>query len=394
MAVRVTEARKAKVAALSHTKRGWQAPVPADGVREAFFASLTRELRCSLDGEERLQHVDGAWASVLDWEPAELHGWQWEELVHPADRARAAKTLARLRARGGLERDVELRLALPDGGHRLTSWTFLASPTPGSVLALGRAEAPAPPDEDGARRAVARLEEENERLAARVAELEERYTAVERFAGTAAHQLAEPLVIAESSAILVVDELGPDLDPQLRDRLDAIGRGAARARLLIDALLQDARSAGRPIRLARVDVGTVVEAAIATLSPRFEARGITPVVTPHPTLLSDPRLLGVIYENLLSNALKYGPREGSEIRVHAAREGDMWRLSVTSPGTPLPDADRERIFEPFRRAAGERRAPGTGLGLAICARLAERLGGRMDVEPQADGNTFFVTLPA
>jgi PAS domain S-box-containing protein len=390
MAARVTEARKTQVAALPHGQRG----AAADGVREAFFASLTRELRCSLDGDGRFLLVEGAWDSVLGWAPDELHGWRWEEIVHPADRARASKALARLRTGGGLERDIELRLALPEGGHRLTSWTFMAGPAPDCVLGLGRSEEPDPADAADARRALTRLEEDNERLAARAAELEERYVEVERFAGTAAHQLAEPLVIAESSAILVVEELGAELDPQLRERLDAIGRGAARARLLIDALLQDARSAGRPPRLQPVDLNTVVEDALAMVRERFDERGIRPVVGPQPTIQSDPRLLGVIYENLLSNALKYGPREGSELWIDARREGDAWRLSVTSPGTPLPEAERARIFEPFRRAPGERRAPGTGLGLAICARLAERLGGRMDVEPREDGNSFFLVLPA
>ena len=86
------------------------------------------------------------------------------------------------------------------------------------------------------------LERRNAELAARLTELEDRYMAVERFAGTAAHQLAEPLVIAESSAILVAEELGSDLDPMLRGRLDAIGRGAARARRLAG------RAAGRRTR--------------------------------------------------------------------------------------------------------------------------------------------------
>ena len=380
MAARVTEARKAQLAALSsHGNRGAQSATSADGVREAFFASLTRELRCSLDGDERFLHVEGAWDGVLGWAPGDLYGWRFEEIVHPADRGRAAKALARLRTGGGLERDVELRLALPEGGHRLTAWTFMAGPAPDCVLGLGRSQEPDPADDAEARRAITQLEG---------------YAEVERFAGTAAHQLAEPLVIAESSAILVVEELGPDLDPQLRDRLDAIGRGAARARLLVEALLQDARSSGRPPRLGKVDLNTVVEDALATVRERLDERRMRPVVAPQPTLVSEPRLLGVIYENLLSNALKYGPREGSDVWIDAAREGDMWRLSVTSPGTPLPESERARIFEPFRRAPGERRAPGTGRGLAICARLAERLGGRMEVEPRADGNTFSLIHPA
>jgi signal transduction histidine kinase len=372
-----------------------RAPTPADDVREACFASLSRELRCALDADERFLHVDGAWRHLLGLEPADLRGWGWDAVVHPADRSRAAQAFARLRDDGGLERDLELRIALPDGGHRLTTWTFIAGPERATILGLGRCDTPEEAtSRRTSRRTVVRLERDNERLAARVAELEERYEAVERFAGTAAHQLAEPLVIAESSAILVIEELEPGLDPLLRDRLDAIGRGAARARLLVDALLQDARSAEEPLEVAPVEVDTVVGAAFAALRDRLAARNITPVVAALPTVLADPSLLSVIFENLLSNAVKYGPREGWEIQVDAVREGDGWRLSVTSPGTPLPEAERIRIFEPFRRVPGERRAPGTGLGLAICARLAKRLGGHIGVEPQSGGNSFFLILPA
>ena len=62
---------------------------------------------------------------------------------------------------------------------------------------------------------------------------------------------------------------------------------------------------------------------------------------------------------------------------------------------PIPKEEAERIFQPFHRAPGERRVPGVGLGLTICARLIERLGGTIGVEPGADcGNTFWFELPA
>jgi signal transduction histidine kinase len=376
-----------QLADMPHKRRG----TSTDEVREALFVSLSRELRCSLDADERFLHIEGAWGHLLGFEPADLHGWHWEEIVHPADRLRVGKVFAQLREHGGLERDLEMRIALPAGNHRLTSWTFISGPSPDCLLGLGRCDGP---EEARSRRPITRLERTNERLAARVAALEKRYEEVERFAGTAAHQLAEPLVIAESSAILVAEELEPDLDPLLRDRLDAIGRSAARARLMIDALLQDARSADQAIDLVPVDVEVVVDGALAALRDRLAERDIRSVVSPLPTVLADSSLLGVVFENLLSNALKYGPREGWEIHIGAVRDGDDWRLSITSPGTPLPEAECARIFEPFHRAPGERRAPGTGLGLAICARLAERLGGRIGVKPQAGGNSFFVILPA
>ena len=188
---------------------------------------------------------------MLGWQPEHLHGWYWEELVHPADRERVGEILSRVRHDRDCERDVEVRLAVQTGGYRLTSWTFVAGAGPDSILGLGH-DRTDPPDAGSRANTPIVLERRNAQLAARVNELEERYEAVERFAGTAAHQLAEPLIIAESSAILVAEELGADLDPLLRGRLDAIGRGAARARRLMDALLADAR--GRPLELRTVDV--------------------------------------------------------------------------------------------------------------------------------------------
>jgi signal transduction histidine kinase len=62
---------------------------------------------------------------------------------------------------------------------------------------------------------------------------------------------------------------------------------------------------------------------------------------------------------------------------------------------PIPKEEAARIFQPFHRVPGERRIPGVGLGLTICARLVERLGGTIGVEPGAvSGNTFWIELPA
>lgn len=366
--------------------------VPPSLARDAFFASFSRELRWSLDCEGRFLLLEGAWQSVLGWQPAHLHGWYWEEIVHPADRDRVGGILHQVQDGGGCERDVDVRLSLPTGGYRLTSWTFVAGAGQDSILGLGH---------DRTDTAVSHkdvpvlLERRNAELAAQLRELEERYIAVERFAGTAAHQLAEPLVVAESSAILVADELGADLDPLLRGRLDAIGRGAARARRLMDALLADARTDGRPLKPCAVDVAAVVEETLATLDYQVKDRNASILVGRLPQIHGEPGLLAVVMENLVSNALKYGPRSGGRV-VIASEPGPIgWRLSVVSEGMPIPEDEAEQIFQPFHRASGERRVPGVGLGLTICSRLVERLGGTIGVEPgDHSGNTFWIELPA
>ena len=95
------------------------------------------------------------------------------------------------------------------------------------------------------------------------------------------------------------------------------------------------------------------------------------------------------------NALKYSPRHGAAISVQASLEAPAWHFSVQSEGPTIPPEDRQRIFEPYQRGRGERRARGAGLGLAICRRIVERHGGRIGVAPVASGgNRFFFTLPA
>jgi PAS domain S-box-containing protein len=394
MAARVTGLRT-PLTALSHGGPAGPHDVASTRAREAFFDSLSRELRCTLDEAGRFLHLEGAWQSVLGWQPKELRGWHWEEIVHAADRSRVDKALARLRATGGCERDLEMRLAVPSGGHRLVTWTMVAGPGPDCILGLGHDRTAQRSEEARSRRAAARLERRNEELAARIEELEQRYGAVERFAGTAAHQLAEPLVIAESSAILVAEELGEDLDPLLRDRLDAIGRGAARARRLMDALLADARSGGQPLELVPVDAGTVIEDTLASLSPQVDERGATVIVGSLPRVRAESGLAAIVFENLISNALKYGPRSGGRVEISADRVPEGWRVSVAGEGMPIPADEADRIFEPFHRVPGERRIPGVGLGLAICTRLVDRMGGAIGVEPGAEaGNTFWVVLPA
>ena len=394
MAARVTEMR----APLTRLPRAG-APGPRDvasrHAREAFFESLTRELRCTLDDDGRFLHLEGAWQTVLGWQPDELRGWHWEEIVHNADRERVGKALMRLRATGGCEPELEMRLAMPGGGHRLVTWSMIAGPGPDCVIGLGHDRTAQRTDENRSRRAVGRLERRNEELAARLEELDARYAAVEQFAGTAAHQLAEPLVIAESSAILIAEELGEDLDPMLRARLDAIERSAARARRLMVALLADARTDGRPLELVPVDVGAVIDDALASLAPQIEERGAKVVVGPTPQVRAEAGLVAIVFENLISNALKYGPRRGGRVEISADRRHEGWRLSVASEGTPIPAKEASRIFEPFHRASGERRIPGVGLGLAICTRLIDRLGGTIGVDRGAQaGNTFWVILPA
>jgi signal transduction histidine kinase len=229
------------------------------------------------------------------------------------------------------------------------------------------------------------------RLGARVAELERDYARLERFAAVAAHEMSEPLVKTEAYATLLLERLGSRADPESRSELEALSRGAARMRLVIDTLLNEARSETALVREV-VDLSRVVDDCFDLLVHEIRCRLARTVVRPLPSVKGDPTLLGTVMKNLLSNALKYGPRRGGTIRIDASRTGNAWRISVVSEGRPIPREDRERIFAPFERGRDERRSQGVGLGLAISRRIVERHGGVMGVEPCPGGNRFYFTV--
>jgi signal transduction histidine kinase len=226
-------------------------------------------------------------------------------------------------------------------------------------------------------------------------ELERHADAMKSLVAAVAHELTEPLIVAESFAISLEEGVGQALDEDMQRRVAIVGTVCARARLLIETLLTDARTADRPAASQTVDAGEVLGEVLEMFGARLRARDIDVRVAELPTVRADRGLLTVVFQNLVSNALKYGPRELGRIEVGGAREPEAWRFHFTSGGSPLSADQAQRIFEPFYRVPGERRAAGAGLGLAICRQIVERHDGRIGVEPHAeDGNTFWFTLRA
>ncbi len=242
---------------------------------------------------------------------------------------------------------------------------------------------------------AARLEARVKALEDQNAVLEAEKAALEGYAALAAHELVTPLVIAESYASIVADRLeGPEHEASQAD-LQGLRRSAARARLLVAALLHDARASNQPLQMRPVDLDVVVRDILASLEPEIAERQASIVVTSLPEVLGDKDLLTSLFANLLVNALKYSSRHEGSIIISADREPHEWRFVVESGGPPISAEDRERIFEPYHRGQGERRERGLGLGLAICRRIVERHGGTIGVTATEDnGNQFFVTIPA
>ena len=303
--------------------------------RDAAFAAASRELRFCLDAEGRLTHVEGPWQSLLGREPIALLGAHWRVAVSPLDHAAMRVAIEHvLSTRQPVE--LDLRMDADTAADCVVHWSLLAGAGADLITAVGY-------EQDHALAAAqaesARLRQQVRELESKVDDLSEHSRSMEGFAATAAHQLSEPLIVAESGTIMVAEDLGDALDPELRARLDGIGRGAARARQMVDALLLDARS-GSGLKLKPVDAGQIAAQVLEDLAPQMHERSAVAEVGELPVVHAEPRLLSIVFHNLISNAIKYGPREGGRIQIEATRDGDaggspssaaVRRWSIRSP---------------------------------------------------------------
>jgi protein-histidine pros-kinase len=234
-------------------------------------------------------------------------------------------------------------------------------------------------------------------------ELERASRAKDRFLAAMSHELRTPLnAVIGFTGTLLMRLPGPLTDEQVK-QLNMVQAGARHLLALITDLLDLARieagktefkpEATRCLEL----VGLVVD----SLRPLAQAKGLTlQLQGPEPdlTLRVDQRALRQIVLNLLNNAIKFTERGGVTVRVArgAAPGAGTVEISVEDTGVGIREEDRQMLFSPFSQldASVRGRAEGTGLGLHLSRKLAEALGGRIEVDSRfGGGSTFTVVLP-
>lgn len=264
-------------------------------------------------------------------------------------------------------------------------------------LAAGDVTAPPP---DLRETAAAPLAGDLERVRAALAaatDAAKRAADLERLLHDLAHELRTPLGILDGTLEMVASDYG-NLSTRELDRLLASARAAAaRMRVLLENLLSaGAIQAGgfRPT-LQAADLGELVRAATATVTPTVAARGqrLEQDLACSATVRADPFWISLALTNLVTNASKYSPA-GSTIRVRAQPRGDVVVVSVADQGPGIPIEDQPGVFDRYYRSAKTGGHPGIGLGLAIVKGIVEAHGGSIGIEsgPQA-GATVWFTLP-
>ena len=226
------------------------------------------------------------------------------------------------------------------------------------------------------------------------AQLERSNAELEAFAFIVSHDLQEPLRGIRNFSQFLRDRTGGRLEEQERTWIDTIMKLGGRMSDQIQALLQYSRAGQTTPEVRPVDINGLLGSVVEDLSVRIAETGARiEIKGPLPSLLCDPIRTAAVFENLITNAIKYNDSTEKRVEI-GCLGGPDHTLYVRDNGIGIAERHQEGIFTIFRRLHGrDEYGGGTGAGLTIARKHIERQGGRLWLESKpGQGTTFFFTL--
>ncbi|BAZ37859.1 PAS/PAC sensor signal transduction histidine kinase [Calothrix sp. NIES-4101] len=373
---------------------------------------------------------------ILGYAEHEIYDFdEWVHLVYPEDRFKLMSAFDAHVNRQTSHYSCEYRMRCRDGTYKwlLVRGKALWDEQEIPIRAVGSLT-----DITNKKQVEAELIQAKETLEIKVAErtkelqrlneeLEHSNRELEHFADIASHDLQEPLRAITAYTQFLHEEYSSYLDATASEYMNYIVDGAERMRQLIKALLDYSRVGNRELHPTCVDCNTIITQVSDNLRIAITENHATISYDLLPTITADQTQLLQLFQNLISNAIKFRGSENPQIFIRAVElEADIsslnninnnnqqiipqsyrskshqinqgskyWLFSIQDNGIGIKSQYFNRIFEIFRRLHTTREFPGTGIGLAICKKIVERHGGNIWAESElGKGSNFYFTLIA
>lgn len=247
---------------------------------------------------------------------------------------------------------------------------------------------------------IREIDRQKKELERRTAELDATNQELKNFAAVAAHDLKEPLRTIAFHTSLLEEDLGDQITKDVQAHILSIRNLSKRLSHLIDAILNYMRLGHEGVTLAPRNLGAIVAEVVQILKPMLNEQAIRVETSGGlPTVLCDPDLIGEVFHNLITNAVKYNDKKEKwvEIGVEPGGAGgtdEFAVIRVRDNGIGIDPAHADRVFQMFRRLHGrDDFGGGTGVGLTTVKRIVELHRGRIWFESApGQGTTFLFTL--
>ena len=227
-----------------------------------------------------------------------------------------------------------------------------------------------------------------------MSDLERSNADLEQFAYAASHDLQQPLLMIDCYGQLLMKRYKGKLGTDADELLDGIVEGIERMQTLITDLLEYSRLHKSGTDTQWVDCEEILAKSLQNLRALIEQHQAQITFTALPTVNVSSSQFVRLFQNLISNAIKFRREIQPVIHISAQQRGNEWLFAVKDNGIGIASHNAQRIFVIFERLHSREQYPGTGIGLAMCKKIVEQHGGRIWVESELEqGATFYFTLP-
>jgi len=240
---------------------------------------------------------------------------------------------------------------------------------------------------NGYRKAKHQLEESNIGLKDSNEELD-------RFASIASHDLKSPLRSIVSFASLIKLKYGDILPEEGQEYLKIMSDNARQMNSLIEDILEYSKGNDYEPMKGKVSLNDVVDHIVSEIKMNEQFKNAQIVGGNLPDLFADSTLIKQLFQNIISNGLKYNNNEHPKVEITCKKESDTLHIEVTDNGIGIEKEYQDKIFEMFKRLHGKGTYEGTGIGLAICKKIMNQYNGKIWVSSKVGlGSTFHIVLP-
>ncbi len=236
--------------------------------------------------------------------------------------------------------------------------------------------------------------QKDKKLNAAMDELVRSNQELERFAYVSSHDLQEPLRMVTLYSQLLERRYKDRLDTDADDFIEYIVENARRMKQLIDDLLEYSRVTSQAQEFENIEMKKTLDTVLANLSIIIVENNVKITQEPLPTVFADQNQMLRVFQNLITNAIKFRGEKSPEINISAEKGNKEWIICVKDNGIGIKPEHQKQIFEVFKRLHTREEYPGTGIGLSIVQKIIKHHDGRIWVESEPGaGSSFYFTIP-